>query len=79
MKKAIKAMAAVAVIVLVSMGFALSLQAVEVTSGQAQIAARNWVKRSPARMGATFKSLNAEPAETSRDCHGRAIYHVRDL
>ena len=76
MKKAIKAMAAVAVIVLASMGFALSLQAVEVTSGQAQIAARNWVKRSPARMGATFKSLNAEPAETSRDCHGRAIYHV---
>ena len=64
------------VIVLASIGFALALQAVEVTSGQAQTAARNWVKRSPARMGATFKSLNAEPAETSRDCHGRAIYHV---
>ena len=64
------------VIVLASMGFALALQAVEVTSGQAQTAARNWVKRSPARMGATFKSLNAEPAETSRDSYGRAIYHV---
>ena len=64
------------VIVLASIGFALALQAVEVTSGQAQTAARNWVKRSPARMGATFKSLNAEPAETARDGSGRAIYHV---
>ena len=64
------------VIVLASMGFALALQAVEITSDQARTAARNWVRRSPARMGATFRSSNVESSETFRDSSGRPICHA---
>ena len=58
------------------MGFALALQAVEITSDQARTAARNWVRRSPARMGATFRSSNVESSETFRDSSGRPICHA---
>ena len=64
------------VIALASMGFALALQAVEITSDQARTAARNWVRRSPARMGATFRSSNVESSETFRDSSGRPICHA---
>jgi len=58
---------------------ALSLVAGEVTPEAAQVAAENWVKISPRRMGSTFRSSSAEEMETVRNEAGRAVFHAVNL
>ena len=53
--------------------------AVEVTTEQAQRAARNWVRRSPVQMTAEFKSSEVRHAQTAKDDDGKALYHVVEL
>ncbi len=53
--------------------------AVEVTPEQAQTAARNWVRRSPVQMTASFASGEVRTAQTSKADDGTALYHVVEM
>ena len=53
--------------------------AVEVTTEQAQTAARNWVRRSPVQMTASFASGEVRTAQTSTADDGTALYHVVEM
>ena len=56
-----------------------TLQAVEVTPGQAKTAAGNWVRRNQAQMKSKFRSTSAKETLTARDASGRALYHAVNL
>ena len=73
---AVKCFMAKTALMLAAMTIVPALQAVEVASGQALTAARNWVRRSPARMGSVFRSSNVEAIATVRDDSGRPICHA---
>ena len=62
-----------------AMAVVSSLVAGEVTPEEAQIAAENWVKISPRRMGSTFRSSSAEEMETVRNEAGRTVFHAVNL
>ena len=62
-----------------AMAVVSSLVAGEVTPEEAQIAAENWVKISPRRMGSTFRSSCAEEMETVRNEAGRTVFHAVNL
>ena len=53
--------------------------AVEVTPEQARTAARNWVRRSPQQMTATFASDGVRTAQTSTADDGTVLYHVVEM
>lgn len=57
----------------------LAATAVEVTTEQAQTAARNWVRRSPVQMTAKFKSSEVRHAQAVKADDGKALYHVVEL
>lgn len=61
------------------MAIAFAAQAVEVTSDQAQTAARNWVRRSAKHLTAEFASSDVRLAQTSKGEDGKALYHVVEL
>ena len=65
--------------VLVAITAVSTAVAVEVTSEQAQTAARNWVRRSPVQMTATFASGDVCKAQTSTADDGTALYHVVEI
>lgn len=58
---------------------ASTVVAVEVTPEQAQTAARNWVRRSPVQMTASFASGEVLQAQTSKADDGTALYHVVEM
>ena len=58
---------------------ASALFAGEVTPEEAQVAAENWVRISPRRMGSTFRSSSADEMETVRNEAGRAVFHAVNL
>ena len=53
--------------------------AIEVTPEQAATAARNWIRKSSARMTAKFATSDAEGVQTSWNENDRALYHVVNL
>ena len=75
MKKLITSLTSAAIAVAVVFG----ARAAEVTPGQAQTAAKNWVKLSPKRMDSVFRSAKVQNAETVFDESGRVIFHVVNL
>ena len=56
-----------------------TLQAVEVTSGQAKTAAGNWIRRNQTQMKSKFRSTAVKDTLTARDASGRALYHAVNL
>ena len=63
----------------VALAAASTAYAIEVTTDQAQIAARNWVRRSPVQMTAEFKSSEVLKTQTAKADDGKALYHVVEL
>ena len=53
--------------------------AVEVTPAQAQMAAKNWILKSPKKLTAKFGAANVGVPLTSRSAAGLALYHVVNL
>ena len=67
------------IVIWASVAVASAAFAVEVTPEQARTAVRNWVRRSPQQMTATFASDGARAAQTSTAEDGKALYHVVEL